>query len=188
LRLNRKRSITLELTLLFAITSTVVLMTLGFVISSTVEKHFEEQDMEVLTAKMMLTRHTFEKFELPSDRPQIARVLNDALVGHQGLDLIVYDAKGETIFSTPNATFPKELVMSALPITRTNPSDGSLGSSRIEALPMRCRLVLIPESRSSWRHPWTSCITWHTCSRSCKPYGCLSQLLLPLAACSDGLL
>jgi two-component system heavy metal sensor histidine kinase CusS len=112
LRLNRKRSITLELTLLFAITSTVVLMTLGFVISSTVEKHFEEQDMEVLTAKMMLTRHTFEKFELPSDRPQIARVLNDALVGHQGLDLIVYDAKGETIFSTPNATFPKELVMS----------------------------------------------------------------------------
>ncbi|WP_255435273.1 heavy metal sensor histidine kinase [Rhodoferax sp. BLA1] len=113
MRLNRKRSITLELTLLFAITSTVVLMTLGFVISSTVEKHFEEQDMEVLTAKMTLTRHTFEKFDSPSDRQQITQVLNDALVGHYGLDLIVYDAKGETIFSTPDATFPKELVMSS---------------------------------------------------------------------------
>lgn len=88
-------------------------MTLGFVISSTVEKHFEEQDMEVLTAKMTLTRHTFEKFDSPSDRQQITQVLNDALVGHYGLDLIVYDAKGETIFSTPDATFPKELVMSS---------------------------------------------------------------------------
>lgn len=88
-------------------------MTLGFVISSTVEKHFEEQDMEVLTAKMTLTRHTFEKFDSPSDRQQIPQVLNDALVGHYGLDLIVYDAKGETIFSTPDAAFPKELVMSS---------------------------------------------------------------------------
>ena len=121
MRLNNKRSITLELTLLFAIASTVVLMTLGLIISSSVEKHFEEQDMEVLAAKMMLTRHTFEKFELPRDQPQITQLLNDALVGHHGVDLVVYDAKGSPIFSTPTASFPKELVMSSAAIRPNQP-------------------------------------------------------------------
>lgn len=88
-------------------------MTLGFIISSSVEKHFEEQDMEVLAAKMMLTRHTIEKFELSSDLKQVTQLLNDALVGHHGLDLVVYDSKGEVIFSTPSANFPKKLVMAS---------------------------------------------------------------------------
>ena len=121
MRLNNKRSITLELTLLFTVASTVVLMTLGLIISSSVEKHFEEQDMEVLAAKMMLTRHTFEKFELPSDIPQITQLLNDALVGHHGVDLVAYDAKGVVIFSTPSASFPKELVMSSAVIRPNQP-------------------------------------------------------------------
>ena len=121
MRLNSKRSITLELTLLFTVASTVVLMTLGLIISSSVEKHFEEQDMEVLSAKMMLTRHTFEKFELANDLPQITQLLNDALVGHHGVDLVVYDAKGVAIFSTPSASFPKELVISSAAIRPNQP-------------------------------------------------------------------
>lgn len=110
MRLTRKRSITVELTLLFTIASTVVLLSLGLVISSSVEKHFEEQDMEVLAAKMTLTRHTLEKFKSASDLHQMTQLLNDALVGHHGLDLVVYDAQGETLFSTPGASFPKDLV------------------------------------------------------------------------------
>ncbi len=108
MRLTRKRSITLELTLLFTVASTVVLLTLGLVISSSVEKHFEEQDMGVLAAKMKLTRYTLEKFKSASDLNQMTQLLNDALVGHHGLDLIVYDSKGEAIFATPGASFPKE--------------------------------------------------------------------------------
>lgn len=103
-------SITLELTLLFTAASSAVLLALGLVISSSVEKHFEEQDMEVLVAKMMLTRHTLEKFQLTSDLNQLTQLLNDALVGHHGLELIVYSPKGETLFETPSASFPKELV------------------------------------------------------------------------------
>ena len=106
----RKRSITVALTLLFAGASTVVLLALGFVISSSVEKHFEEQDMEVLAAKMKLTRHTLERFTMASDLNQITQPLNDALVGHHGLDLIVYEQKGASVYSTQSATFPKELV------------------------------------------------------------------------------
>jgi two-component system, OmpR family, heavy metal sensor histidine kinase CusS len=106
----RKRSITVALTLLFAGASTVVLLALGFVISSSVEKHFEEQDMEVLAAKMKLTRHTLERFTLADDLNQITQPLNDALVGHHGLDLIVYEQKGASVYATQSATFPKELV------------------------------------------------------------------------------
>lgn len=106
----RKRSITLALTLLFAGASTFVLLALGFVISSSVEKHFEEQDMEVLAAKMKLTRHTLERFTLASDLNQITQPLNDALVGHHGLDLIVYEQKGASVYATQSATFSKELV------------------------------------------------------------------------------
>ena len=106
----RKRSITVALTLLFAGASTVVLLVLGFVISSSVEKHFEEQDMEVLAAKMKLTRHTLERFTLADDLNQITQPLNDALVGHHGLDLIVYEQKGASVYATQSASFPKELV------------------------------------------------------------------------------
>lgn len=104
---------TLELTLLFAAASTVVLLTLGFVISSTVEKHFEEQDMEVLSAKMTVTRHAIEKFKAGPDFGQIAQALNDGQVDYHGLNLVVYDAKGETIYATPGVTSPQELVMTS---------------------------------------------------------------------------
>jgi two-component system heavy metal sensor histidine kinase CusS len=112
LRLTRKRSITLELTLLFTAASTMVLLTLGLVISSSVEKHFEEQDMAVLAPKMMLTRQTLEKFKLSSDITQMTQLIDETLVGHHGLELAVFDAKGEAIFSTPGASLPKDLVTS----------------------------------------------------------------------------
>lgn len=115
----RKRSITLELTLLFTVASTVVLLALGFVISSSVEKHFEEQDMEVLATKMKLTRHTLERFAIAGDLNQITQLLNDALVGHHGLDLIVYEPKGASVYATQNASFPKELV-TANAVSRPN--------------------------------------------------------------------
>ena len=57
MRLIGKKSITRRLTLLFVSASSTVLLTLGFVIASSVEKHFEQQDMEVLTGKMELARH-----------------------------------------------------------------------------------------------------------------------------------
>lgn len=108
----RQRSITRSMTLLFTGTSTVVLLTLGFVISSSVEKHFEEQDMEVLAAKMTLTAHTLERLTWGDDLSQIKQPLNDALVGHHGLDLVVYEPNGVEVYATPSATFPKDWVIS----------------------------------------------------------------------------
>ena len=61
---GRRRSITFRLTLLFASASTAILLLLGFLIGGSVERHFEDQDMEVITGKMQLTGRAVERDHL----------------------------------------------------------------------------------------------------------------------------
>ena len=58
---TRGPSLTLRLTLLFALASAFVLFLLGLLIGNSVERHFEEQDMEVLNGKMQLAKHILER-------------------------------------------------------------------------------------------------------------------------------
>jgi two-component system, OmpR family, heavy metal sensor histidine kinase CusS len=109
LRVNGRTSITRRLTLLFVCASSAVLLTLGFVIASSVEKHFEQQDMEVLTGKMELARATLEKLQSPDDLERMKLQLHNALVGHPGLDVIVFGPNQGVIFATLNATVPVDL-------------------------------------------------------------------------------
>jgi two-component system heavy metal sensor histidine kinase CusS len=113
LRLNGRTSITRRLTLLFVIASSAVLLALGLVIASSVEKHFEEQDMEVLTGKMALARHTLEQMESQDDLTHVTHLLDNSLVGHHGLEVIVYSLNREVMFTTPNANFPLDLVVAS---------------------------------------------------------------------------
>lgn len=106
MRLIGRKSITSRLTLLFVGASSVVLLVLGFVIASSVEKHFEQQDMEVLTGKMELARHTLAKLKSQDDFERITQLLDNSLVGHHGLEVIVFGPNHEVIFATPNANFP----------------------------------------------------------------------------------
>ncbi|WP_114967986.1 HAMP domain-containing protein, partial [Rhodoferax ferrireducens] len=108
--MNGRTSITRRLTLLFVIASSAVLLALGLVIASSVEKHFEEQDMEVLTGKMALARHTLEQMESQDDLTHVTHLLDNSLVGHHGLEVIVYSLNREVMFTTPNAHFPLDLV------------------------------------------------------------------------------
>lgn len=110
MRLNRRPSITRRLTLLFVSASSAVLLALGVVIAASVEKHFEEQDMEALTGKMALAQHTLEQLKSQDDLKRITQLLDNSLVGHQGLEVIVFEPNHEVIFATPNANFPIDLV------------------------------------------------------------------------------
>ncbi len=110
MRLNGRTSITRRLTLLFVIASSAVLLALGLVIASSVEKHFEEQDMEVLTGKMALARHTLEQMESLDDLTHVTHLLDNSLIGHHGLEVTVYSLNHEVMFTTPNAYFPLDLV------------------------------------------------------------------------------
>ena len=105
-----RKSISFRLTLLFASASTAVLLVLGLLIGNSVEHHFEVQDMEVLTGKLELTRHALEKVRSQSDLDALPQQLDDSLVGHHGLAVIVVAPSGQTLFVTSGAEFPQVLL------------------------------------------------------------------------------
>ena len=71
--MSARASITLRLTVLFATVSTAVLLALGYLIGSTVEAHFVEQDVEVLSGKLDLTRHALAKVRSAAKKRQEKR-------------------------------------------------------------------------------------------------------------------
>ena len=107
---GRRKSITHRLTLLFASASTAVLLVLGLLIGNLVEVHFAEQDLEVLTGKLELTRRALEKVHSQSGLDALPRQMEDSLVGHHGLAVMVVAPSGQTLFATGGAEFPHALL------------------------------------------------------------------------------
>ena len=116
-----RKSIIFRLTLLFASASTAVLLVLGLLIGNSVEHHFEVQDMEVLTGKLELTRHALEKVHSQSDLDALPQQLDDSLVGHHGLAVIVVAPSGQTLFVTSGAEFPQVLLARSPDMTNSGP-------------------------------------------------------------------
>ncbi len=118
---TRGPSLTLRLTLLFAMASAFVLFLLGLLIGDAVERHFEEQDMEVLTGKMELARHILER-DLGSQPTDTLNLhLDDALTGHHGLAVAIYDRNGEVMYANESLAFSKELLSSDKAPRTANP-------------------------------------------------------------------
>lgn len=111
--MKRSTSITARLTLLFAAVSTAVLLALGLLIGNTVERHFVEQDMEVLSGKTDLAAHLLEQVRSPADFSSLPGQLDNSLVGHHDLAVVVMDGDGRRVFATPNAAFPDVLLKPA---------------------------------------------------------------------------
>lgn len=123
MRLISRTSITWRLTGLFVIASSTVLLALGFVIGSSVDKHFELLDMEVLDGKLELTRHAMRMVKSKDDLDHLDQHFGDALIGHHGLEVMVVDANRAVIFATPNAKFAPGTVIDS---ARSGPSASSL--------------------------------------------------------------
>ncbi len=109
----RRASITARLTLLFAAVSTAVLLALGLLVANEVERHFIEQDMDVLTGKTDLAAHLLEQVRSPADSGALLRQLDDSLVGHHGLAVVVLAPDGKRVFATANAAFPDAMLKAA---------------------------------------------------------------------------
>ena len=104
------RSITVRLTLLFALISSSVLLVLGILIGGSMESHFEGQDLEILNGKLELARHELTKARSEEDLVSVLQQLDDALIGHPGLAVVVATDKGQILFATTGAEFPRELL------------------------------------------------------------------------------
>ena len=104
-------SITLRLTILFSCVSTAVLLTLGLLVAQSVENHFAEQDVELMTGKLDLVGHLLEKVQSQADIDALPLLLDDALVGHHGLYMRIVLPDGRTIFNSSESHFPATFLL-----------------------------------------------------------------------------
>jgi two-component system heavy metal sensor histidine kinase CusS len=111
--LNGRASLTRRLTALFALVSTAVLLGLGTLIGGTVEQHFVEQDVEVLSEKLDLTRRILEKVATEDELTAVPQQLDEALAGQRGLAVAVVAPDGHLLFATSGAGFPEALLARA---------------------------------------------------------------------------
>jgi len=119
--------LTWRLTLLFVLAASTVLIGLGMVIATAVERHFQEQDMEVLAGKMALTRHTLELLTTVDDLPHVALMLDNALIGHHGLELLVLTPRREVLYATAGAGFTPQRVIDSARLQPNRPTTWTLG-------------------------------------------------------------
>lgn len=139
----RKNSITLRLTILFACLSSTVLLLLGLLVGAAVEEHFVEQDMELMSGKLDLIAHLLDKTQNPADLEHLTALLDDSLVGHHGLSVVLLRSDGQTLFSTSEAQFPARLLDRALVKKNAKPAVW-LQTTSSGQQPMRGVSALLP--------------------------------------------
>lgn len=115
------RSLTLRLTLLFALASALVLFMLGLLIGHSVEQHFEEQDMDALSGKMVLAKHALEKALSKQNSETLAELLDDALTGHHGLAITVIGPNRQRLYANTELELPAGLLNSPAVTGMGNP-------------------------------------------------------------------
>lgn len=110
----RTASITLRLTLFFGIASTIVLLSVGYLVSAAVEAHFAQLDTVELNGKLELVRHALDRVRSQTDLDAIPQTLDDALVGHPGLSIVVVGPNHQVLFASSDVAFPAAILESDL--------------------------------------------------------------------------
>jgi len=107
-------SLTARISLLFAVAASLVLLTTGYFLTQVVDAHFEQGDRHELNGKLELIQNLFRHASSQKDLDRLPQLLDDALVGHHGLAVVVTDATGEIWFTTSGADFPQTLLNDCL--------------------------------------------------------------------------
>ncbi len=94
----RSQSITLRLTIYFAIASTIVLLAIGYLVGLAVESHFVDLDRIELEGKMELITHVIGKMRMPEDATVLRERMDDALTGHPNLAVRIATADGQMLY------------------------------------------------------------------------------------------
>ena len=147
MRLTGRPSIQRRLTLLFVIASSAVLLALGLVIASSVEQHFEDLDMEVLSGKMELTRHTLGMLKSSADLEQLAQQMDHSLVGHHGLEVLLIGTNQAVLFATPNAGFAPALITASAQHSPLRPQIWTLGAQTYRGIAAEVATGISEQSR-----------------------------------------
>ena len=104
-----RHSITLRLSLAFALLATLVFAALGAYLSRSADAHMAELDAHELLGKLALARHVGSHEPTPA---AIAARLGDALIGEHGV-LVAVDGKKGAIFNWPDSPLTEQLAAAA---------------------------------------------------------------------------
>lgn len=108
--MNWTRSLTLRLTLFFALASSLVLLAVGFVVPMAISSHFEMQDRTELEGKLKLAQYALQRVTDVAELDALPQVLDEALVGHNSLAVAVVSQQGRVLFATSGAPYPHYLL------------------------------------------------------------------------------
>jgi two-component system heavy metal sensor histidine kinase CusS len=99
-------SITTRITAIFALLSTVVMISLGAIASYVVSEHFSEEDLTEINGKLELIQHALIKIDSLSQLQK----MDDALIGHPALSVMVYAKDDRALYRTFNSRFPASIL------------------------------------------------------------------------------
>ena len=101
-----RRSLTVRLTLLFALASTLVLVLIGYALYVSLDRHFLHEDAVELRGKTELLGNLLARMRTPDDFTRLSSSLHDALVGHSNLSLELRSPDGRLLFKDHEAAIP----------------------------------------------------------------------------------
>jgi len=96
-------SLTLRITLLFVSGSTAVLLALGQLVATSVERHFIDLDRDTVEGKLTTSASLLASMSRAADLARLEARFASMLVGHDGLALRVEDPDGQVRFSSEAA-------------------------------------------------------------------------------------
>lgn len=103
-------SILFRLTLFFSVSSTLVLIVIGYWVGAAVERHFVEQDVHAFQAKLTLIEHALSQEASAKGTEQLNALLAGPIVGHDGVEVAIRDRAGATLFVSSGAAVLEPLL------------------------------------------------------------------------------
>jgi len=116
-------SLTARLTLIFSIGFTALLVVLGWLIGAAIDRHFKEQDRDVLQGKLALAGRVLKSVGSVEDMERFPSRLAEAFVGHHDLAVQVRSPNGTILLDASEMAFPDKL---------PEPGSGGSGASLLE--------------------------------------------------------
>ena len=117
--MRRPPSLTLRLTLLFSAIATVVLLSFGWIIERSLDKHFESEDIKELSMISQVVEQSLATLKPGGDFTRLKQRFDDLLVGHHGPRLHISNASGKLLYNSPGPD------LSQVPLSSSPQSSGT---------------------------------------------------------------
>lgn len=130
----RRLSLTARLTIMFGLVSSTVLLGLGSVIASSLQRHFADQDRDLLGGKVMLVHHMVERISTEESLAELANDLRDAFIGHPDLAVLALAPDGRVLYGSNGVRFPAERLSRPQSLSRLDAFEWADGPRKFRGL------------------------------------------------------